>query len=377
MSSVLIEGRVLSSALRLHCAIIESGNRFPILSMVRLSVKGSVLTVTGTDLDIEAGTRLDPIDAVGEWAVCVGAKLLARIARIAGPEILLIRPTDDGARISFGGVTYDLAAIDQESFPELPGSRGEVIETFGNGSLAALLGKVHWCISKEETRYYLNGVCWQTASFGRRFVATDGHRLAICRYDADDSGPVRSRIIPRKTVQILRQFAAGLDVTAFAVVRANEGGDLAEHPTMIEFGFGQTTLRSKLIDGTYPDVNRVIPQPASQRYRITANRDALLSAVGKASAVRTPFSGRALRFHPDGDHLAIEMKSPDFGSASVVTDVEWPEGAAEFGLNGGYLADVLNSCRGSVTIRQIDAGAPMTVSDDDDTMTRVIMPMRV
>lgn len=375
MNSVLIEGRVLSSALRLHCAIMTQRNTYPILGTVRLSVKGPVLTVTGTDLDIEADTRLDPIDAVGEWAVCVDAKLLARIARVAGPEILLIRPTDDGARISFGGVTYDLATVDQEGFPDLPGSRGEVIETFGNGSLAALLGKVHWCISSDETRYYLNGVAWQTGSVGRRFVATDGHRMALCRYDGDTKGPETCRIIPRKAVQLLYRFAAGQSVQVFNVVKANDQGVLGEHSGGIEFHFGTTRLRSKLIEGSYPNVDRVVPTPTA---RFQANSNALSAVVAKAFCIKPRWrGGRGLRFHPEGKRLAVEMITPEFGTARVLTDVEWPQGTVPFGVNGNYFTDVLASCEGTVTVGFSDGSSPILVQDADDTMTRVIMPMRV
>lgn len=398
MNFVSIEGRVLSAALRLHTAIIEKRNTYPILANVRLTVAGSVFKITGTDLDLEATTDLDPIDAGGDWSMCISARLLADIARVAGPEVVRIerrvshnnvmdkdgRPGvhDQIARITVGDVTYDLPTLNADGYPDMPGTRGETIERFSNGSFAAMLDKVAWCISTEETRYYLNGVCWQTGPMGKRFAATDGHKLALCRYDTDTSGARVDRIIPRKAVHILRRFAAGADVTAFAVVKANEQGDLAENPSQMDFQFGRTQLRTKLIEGTFPDIDRVLPKPELQQYRFSIGRQAMIDAIDRVNVVRSRnakgrFYGNAVRIHQDAGRIAVEAKSPDAGTARIVTEAEWPDKAHDFGMNGSYLRQLLSHCQGMVEIAQIDAGMPFTVTDEDDTMTRVIMPMRV
>lgn len=384
MNFVSIEGRVLSAALRLHCAIIEKRNSYPILANVRMVVDGASLTVTGTDLDIEATTTLDVINSAGAWQTTVPAHLLGDIARVAGSTEMRIEEMVEGdtdlarLRIIVGDAEYQVATLSPDSFPEMPGTRGGPIETFTNGRLAAMLDKVSWCISTEEIRYYLNGVCWQIGGLGRRMMATDGHRLAICRYDADAATTKTDRIIPRKTVALLRKFAAGADVTVHSVVKPNEAGELVESQGQIEFAIGATTIRSKLIEGTFPDVDRVIPKPEAQQYKFGLNRDAMLGAIGQAMTIASKRGGKALAFREDDGVLTVRASNPDTGSAKVtLPGSAWPDGAPEFGLNGRYFRETLQNCEGDVTLHQIDAGAPFTVTDEDGTMTRVIMPMRV
>lgn len=383
MNFVSIEGRVLSAALRLHTAIIEKRNSYPILANVRLVIDGPILSITGTDLDLEATTKLDVINSAGTWQTTVPAHLLGEIARVAGSTEMRIEEVaegdnDLGLRIIVGDAEYQVATLSPDSFPQMAGTRGGMIEAFTNGRLALMLDKVAWCVSTEEVRYYLNGVCWQFGPRGRRMMATDGHRLASCRYDEDVTGAKVDRIIPRKTVHLLRKFAAGADVAVYSVVKPNESGELIESQGQIEFAIGATTIRSKLIEGTFPDVDRVIPKPEAQQYKFSINRDAMLTAVGQVLTIASKRGGKALAFRDADGVLTVRTNNPDTGSAKVtLPGSEWPEGAHEFGLNGSYFRDILNNCHGAVVLHQQDASAPFTVTDEDDTMTRVIMPMRV
>lgn len=388
---VTIEGRVLAKALSLMSAIVERRASYPILAMVRLAVTGADLKVSGSDLDIEATTTLDAIASEGDWSVCVDPIVLARIAKYAGPAEVCIelvervegKVTDRVVVITAAEATYELYTLPADSFPTLQGARGERIETFGNGSFVAHLDKVAWCVSTEETRYYLNGVCWQMGPAGRRFIATDGHKMAVCRYDAEIRAEKLDRIIPRKTVSVLRRFAAGQDVSTYAVVKANQQGDLADDPIKLDLSFGSTTIRTKLIDGTYPDTDRVIPKPEAQKFTFGMTKPAITSALDRAMVMSSRTTSCAVRFFPDaGGGIAVEAKRADIGEAHIALPATlWPvngsEAAEDFGMNAEYLSALLAKCEGDISFRMIDAGAPFVVSDGDDTMTRVIMPMRV
>jgi DNA polymerase III subunit beta len=366
---VTIEGRALKQAMRLVTAVIERRNTIPILSHARLTLDADGLNITSTDLDIEATVTIDVIDGAGEWSACLPANVLAGIARVAGIAPVRIEP--NGVITIDGDVaTYEVQTLPASDFPELTGTRGKLIETFTNGMLAETLDKVSWCISTEETRYYLNGVCWQSGPNGLRFVATDGHRMAICRYStAEDEAS--ERIIPRKTVGILSKHFAGKDVAIFATNKE----------TVIEIAAPGMTVRTKLIDGTFPNVDRVIPREDALKYDFVFRRDEIIPAIERATAITGWKSGRAIRFSGKDGRVAIDQNSTDFGIAKVATSAQWPRArdleAPSFGFNSRYAREVIANCQGSIILRMTDSSSPFTITDADETMTRVLMPMRV
>lgn len=362
---VTIEGRTLKQAMRLVTAVIERRNTIPILSHARLTLDADGLKITGTDLDIEATATIDVIDGAGGWSACLPANVLASIARVSG--IALVRIEPNGVITIDGDVaTYEVQTLPASDFPELAGKRVKLIEMFTNGMLAETLDKVSWCISTEETRYYLNGVCWQSGPNGLRFVATDGHRMAICRYStAEDEAS--ERIIPRKTVGILSKHFAGKDVAIFAT----------QKDTVIEIAAPGMTVRTKLIDATFPNIDRVIPREDALKYAFVFRRDEIIPAIDKAIAIGGE-AGRAVVFLNDADRVAIARTSPDFGSAKVMTAAAWPNNSAEkFAFNSRYIREIMSACQGEVTLRMSDSSSPFAIKDADETMTRVLMPMRV
>lgn len=372
---VTVEGRTLRKAMKLVSAAIERRNAYPILGNVRMALDKSGLHLTGTNLDVEITAHIDVIDGNGEWVLLIDAGTIDSIAAVAGVmPIKIERITGDSidAHITLGdgGAFYRIpSTIDPDGWPELKGKRAKQIENFTNGMLAVTLNKVAWAISSEETRYYLNGVCWQIGPDGRRMVATDGHRLGLCRYSPDNAKEPISRIIPRQTVGIIAAHLSGEDVTVFAT----------DNELVIEFVTADAVIRTKLIDGSFPDVNRVIPQKDKLAFRLDLKRQELVTAIDQAMAIgRTrKFDGRAIRFFDKDGRVALERKSPDFGTAHVTMSSKWFSGAKEFGFNASYLRQMVAPCQGDVEIAAIDAGSPFMISDEDESMTRVIMPMRV
>ena len=377
MDFVTVEGRTLKHALRPIIDVIERRNTIPILGYVRLTFSGSALKIEGTDLDIMVITSIDVIDGEGEWSICIDSRTLDGIAGVAGVmPVRIERAAEDKAGentkiiLGDGDAAYDLPTLPVGDFPNILSSGFDAsIDTFTNGQLAACLSKVDWCISTEETRYYLNGVFWEIGSSGRSFVATDGHRLSACRYSAD-AGNNPGYIIPRKTVVVLTKHLAGKDVEVF--------GDLGK-PTALEFRGGGFVIRSKMIDGTFPDYRRVIPGAGS--FSFILKRGELIEAIARSAVINGKGRGRAIRFHNHEGRIAIERKNPDNGTAKVKTSAAWPtaekRAAPDFGFNGGYFLDIARNCEGDLSVEMIDAASPFKIKDADPTMTRIIMPMRV
>lgn len=372
---VTIEGRVLARTLADILPIVLRRVPVPILGCVELAVAGSTLKLTACDMDIEVEQSLDVIDASGKWSVAIPPHVLVSIARLAGAAELVIQRTDSGVSVTIDQDTiYQLEGWDSEAFPRIGGKRGRLLETFGNGRLGELLDKVRWAVSTEETRYYLNGVAWLWRGGVRRFAATDGHRLAFVRCGTADEDA--DRVIPTKAVSFLRGM--GPSVALYDIVEqsgsATRLGLWAEAPGVV--------VRMRLVEMSpthgYPDIDRVTPKAESFRSSFAVKQVDLMDGIRRALVLDDrKGGGRCLTIANDGGRVTIGGKRHDVGTARVAIRSAWPDGAETFGVNGRYLADIVRHCVGDMTIHQIDAGAPITVLDEDEAVTRVIMPMRV
>lgn len=379
---VEVEAKTLSSALRLANAIVEVRNTAPILNDVRLTYGRTGLIIEATDLDIHATMNVDEIDGYGAWSLCIPARYLAAVAGAAGTGIVRIEPVSSaaapektgavtlmhGASITAGLAAYSIQTIDPADFPMIAGDRAGLVERFTNGHFATAFRKVSGCISTEETRYYLNGINWAATDKGRHMAATDGHRLALCRYAASEDDTRFSYIIPRKAVGVISQFLASADVEIFAVAKGNQIID-----TVLDIKAPGIVLRCKLIDGTYPDIERVMPK--EQRHAVEIRTEEMLSAIRQATAIGA-WRGSAIRLHGVAGRLNVEVRNAGLGMAKVSTSSAWPEGLDEIGVNSRYMADMVKRCQGSITLRIIDKGHPITLADQDPDMIRLVMPMR-
>lgn len=382
---VSVDAGALRAALKLCSAVIERRNTYPILGMVRLTMRDEVLTIDATDLDILLSQKLPVRDGAGDWSTCVSVGGLSNIAWLALGGGVIIEPlAAEEVRVSldqidlFDSASYSLTALSPDSFPEIDGQRGALIEQFGNGRLAQLLGRVSWAMSIEETRYYLNGVAWQLGAFGRRMAATDGHRLATCTYDRAgvDGAAFYTRVLPTKLVRLIDKLSPATELAVHDWVRKIAS-------PAIEIVSGDTVVCAKLVDlsgTTFPDIDRVMPRPESFTAEFTTSVDRLAAAVGGALALAPKGRDASKLVKLDRDatgKISVSSVQPDYGTSNIVLADQWPEGGASFGVNAKYLRQVLRHCAGTLHIHQVAARAPLTILDEDETMHRVLMPMAV
>jgi len=360
---VTVEARALKLALKPIISVVERRNTIPILSCALLTITNYAFTVTGTDLDISATVHVDVIEAGEPFSICIDARKLSDIAKASGVSPMRIERTETGVTITIDDAAiYQMPTLPAADFPVISGDRGALIEGFGNGSFAALLAKVKWCISTEETRYYLNGVAWEAKKDGLYFTATDGYKIAACRY-AGDVVERPSRIIPRKAVGVIIQHLKSADVQIY------------EHGSSIEIVSPGMTLKTKLIDGTFPDwQQRVIP--TEHKHAMKIQKGEVVTAINQATAILSERT-RAISFAPKAGRLAIQTNCPEYGTASIPTSAAWADGAEKFGFNASYFQMMLANCHGEVELRMTDSSAPFSFHDGDETMIRVMMPMRV
>ena len=368
---VTIERSGFLKALNHVQSVVERRNTIPILSNVLVQARKDVLRLTATDLDIEIVETV-AADSKQDGAVTVPAHMLYDIVRkLPDGAQLELELAKDSARVNVlaGRSRFALSALPPEDFPDL--SSGEFGNNFTLGSteLKALIEKTRFAISTEETRYYLNGIyLHQAKDKGTlRAVATDGHRLA----QAETALPAGADgmpgvIVPRKTV--------------LEVVKLLEGDaqdvDVALSATKIRFTAGRLVLTSKLIDGTFPDYERVIPKNHTKV--LLADTKGFAAAVDRVSTISQEKS-RAVKMSLSDGKLVLVVNNPDAGSAEEELPVSYDKEPLEIGFNSRYLMDVAAQVTADeMRFEMQDAGSPTVVRDPkDEHALYVLMPMRV
>ena len=368
-----IERGALLKAVAQAQSVVERRNTIPILANVLIEAEGDVVQFRATDLDIEVVDRA-PAQVERAGASTVSAVTLNEIVRKL-PDGALVTLSHDAQAgrltIEAGRSNFSLATLPREDFPVM--ATAEYTANFGAKAsvLRRLFDKSRFAISTEETRYYLNGVYMHVADAedGQvlRCVATDGHRLA--RIDADlpaGGAEMPGVIVPRKTVSELRKLLDDDDMEI--AVSVSE--------TKVRFATPDITLTSKVIDGTFPDYTRVIPQGNTRRLEVDAADFA--KAVDRVATVSSERS-RAVKMSLDEDRLVLSVNAPDSGAAEEELAVAYGDERLEIGFNAKYLLEIASQVdRENAVFLFNSSGDPTLMREgDDQSAVYVVMPMRV
>ncbi|MEE8438542.1 MAG: DNA polymerase III subunit beta [Micropepsaceae bacterium] len=368
-----VERGALLKALGHVQSVVERRNTIPILSNVLIQAAKGKLTLTATDLDIEIVESL-PADVLRNGAATAPAHMLYDIVRKMpdGAQVQAELLTGDSGRlaVSAGSSRFELACLPQEDFPQV--SAGALPHKFrlDASDLMALVDKTRFAISTEETRFYLNGIYVHAAEDKDntlRAVATDGHRLA--RYDLelpDGAAGMPGIIIPRKTIAELRRL-----------LEDSEGAiEIGLSDTKIQFSFNDVELTSKLIDGSFPEYQRVIPTNNDKVLMLDAKE--FSHAVDRVSTISADKT-RAVKLNIAKDSVTLSVVNPESGTATEDLGANYSADAIEIGFNARYLLDITGQVEGKeVRFLLADSGSPTLIEDtDDDRTLYVLMPMRV
>ncbi len=332
--------------------VVESRNTIPILSNILLEAEGNALKVTATDLDIQA-TASANADVKKAGTITVSAKLLGEIVRKAGASDISIALVDNRLEVKSGRSKFKLETLPASDYPDLAvGSYTADFEI----DLGALFAPVTFAISTEETRFYLNGIFLHVIDGVGVAVATDGHRLACNR--GPELPTFTGIIVPRKTVSLLPRGVAKVSVSE----------------TKIRIETADLLIVSKLIDGTFPDYERVIPRENDKV--ITVNRDEMMKAVERVVTVSSE-KGRAVKLSIAPGSIALAARS-DAGSAEDEVAADYSGEPFDVGFNSQYVRDLFNVLpSGEVTMKLRDAGSPAVVTGGLEGWDGVLMPVRV
>jgi len=368
-----IERAALLRALSHVQSVVERRNTIPILSNVLLRAEDGELALSATDMDLEIVASV-AAQTQRKGSTTAPAHTLYDIVRKLreGAQIELDATGDKGAMtLRSGRSTFTLACLPPEDYPLMAG--GDLAHSFALSAadLKRLIDRTRFAISMEETRYYLNGIFLHAAKSNEvpmlRAVATDGHRLARMEIPLPEGAAgMPGVIVPRKTVNELRKLIDEID----------QDVQISLSDTKIRFGFGAAVLTSKLIDGTFPDYDRVIPSGNDKILEVQCKEFA--EAVDRVSTISTEKS-RAVKLTIERGSLMLSATSPENGTATEEIEVRYSASPLEIGFNSRYLLDITEQIEGEgARFAMADAASPTVVRDAaDSSALYVLMPMRV
>lgn len=362
-----ISREALLKPLQVVSGVVEKRQTLPILSNVLLTVSSNRLTLTGTDLEVEMTASTD-LQNAEEGESTLPARKFMDICKSL-PEGAEIDITIDAqrAQIKSGKSRFTLATIAATDFPATEKITGANEYTLSQAQLKQLIDQTAFCMANQDVRYYLNGLLLELKQDALRSVATDGHRLALCEVKCDlVPGDVTQVIVPRKGVMELSRLLSESDAVCKLELNAN----------FLRISFDDMVFTSKLIDGRFPDYDRVIPKGGDKI--VIADREVLRQGLQRASILSNE-KYRGIRLSFGKDVLRATVNNPEQEEALEEIDVNYDGDEIEIGFNVAYLVDALNAIKQeSVEMTLIDANSSCLLRGVDDSASRyVVMPMRL
>ena len=356
------------SVLQSVAGIVERRHTLPILANVLVRKTGASLQFTTSDLEIQIRTTAQLDGDSGNFATTIGARKLIDILRTMPSDQTVTLESSAAKVILKGGKSkFTLQTMPAEDFPLVQESANfGPIFSVPQKTLKDLLGQVSFAMAVHDIRYYLNGILFVAEGKQLSLVATDGHRLAFASATLDVEVPRQEVILPRKTViemQRLLSDAEGAIEMQFANNQA-------------KFSFGGMEFVSKLVEGKFPDYNRVIPK--NHKNIITLGRVALLASLQR-TAILTSDKFKGVRLNIDPGALKVASNNAEQEEAVDELDIDYGGDSIEIGFNVTYLIDALaNMTQEMVRVELSDSNssALMTIPDNA-TFKYVVMPMRI
>ena len=356
--------------------IVEVRHTLPILSNIVLSAENNELSLSSTNLDIFCSDKIDA-EIVTSGEISVPAITFFEIVKRlpSGSDVILSMADEDTELVlKCGRSKFNLSTLKTEDFPILSDKDLSTNFVISADELSRMIDKTKFAISNEETRYYLNGIFFHKAESNSikflRAVATDGHRLA--QYDIplpQGADEITGIIIPKKTVFELRKVLDDADGDVSVSLNENK----------IKFSFNNLKIISKVIDGTFPDYTKVIPQNNDKKFK--TNNSELKNAIDRVSAVaiNEETKSKAIKLTIENNKLNLSVESQSKGSAKEEIDISYNNEKVDIGFNSRYLQDICNEVDGDeIDVNLLDSISPAIILDKtDENLFFVLMPMRI
>lgn len=358
----------LLKPLNLVAGVVERRQTLPVLSNVMLVLEGQQLSLTGTDLEVELIGRVGVDEVATEGETTVPARKLMDICKSLPEGGDMHFNIEDGkATIRSGRSRFTLSTLPAREFPIVDEGMGTQQLALKQGQLKRLIERTSFAMAQQDVRYYLNGMLLEIRQGQLRVVATDGHRLAMCT--------LTDALVNQEDVQVILPRKGVLELSRL-LLSENEDITISLGSNHLRATTGDYTFTSKLVDGKFPDYERVLPRSAEKV--VLGSRQDLRQAFSR-TAILSNEKYRGVRLKLSSDSLEIVANNPEQESAEEQVPVEYRGEALEIGFNVSYLLDVLSVLSGDtikLSLSDPNSSALLEEAQDGDSLY-VVMPMRL
>jgi DNA polymerase III subunit beta len=366
--NINIDRDVLLKPLSAVGSIVERRHTLPILSNLLLEAKQSMLTLTATDLEMQISLSV-PATTGGEVATTVSARKFLDICRsLPEQTTITISVEDNRMQVRASKSRFNLQTLPSTDYPLMAKSAGEtnLVLELPQKQLKKLLKQVEYAMAQQDIRYYLNGLLLEVSGNRLNVVGTDGHRLSFTSTEIAQNHEKQELILPRKTVMELIKLLEDSDTPVTIEVSTNQAN----------FMFSGIRIISKVIEGKFPDYNRVIPSGYQNSFNL--DRQTLLQAMQRASILSNE-KYRGIRMVLGKDSLRLISSNSEQEEAEEELEISYSGDPLDIGFNVTYMIDVLNNVNSDrITFSLADANSSCLVTVPDDSNYKyVVMPMRI
>jgi DNA polymerase-3 subunit beta len=360
------------SALQAVAGIVERRHTLPILANVLIRKTGENLELTTSDLEIQVRTRAELGGDTGNFATTVGARKLIDILRsMPADQIVTLTANQNKLTLQGGKSRFTLQTLPSDDFP-LVQEAADFGPAFSvpQKALKGLINQVHFAMAVHDIRYYLNGILFVAEGKSLTLVATDGHRLALAQATLDVEIPKQEVILPRKTVLELQRLLKEDGKDDEGLIEMRFAGNQAK------FSFSGMEFVTKLVEGKFPDYNRVIPK--NHKNSVTLGRAPFLASLQRA-AILTSEKFKGVRVNLEPGTLRIASSNAEQEEAKEELEVDYGGDAIEIGFNVTYLIDALSNMSVDMIkmeLQDTNSSALITVPEQAG-FKYVVMPMRI
>lgn len=346
--------------------VVERRQTMPVLSNIHLAVSETGLSVVGTDLEVELRAEAALEAERGGEITVPGRKLLDILKALPDGADVAVTLDKERLTVRSGKSRFTLSTLPASEFPTVDDINAQVSFSLPQGAFRHLLDKTHFSMAQQDVRYYLNGLLLELREGAVRAVATDGHRLALAEIPAEGVSAGPQVIIPRKGVLELQRLLADSEDPAGIEIGSNH----------VRVRLGEQQFTSKLIDGKFPDYERVIPRDSDKR--LEADRLLLREALQR-TAILSNEKYRGVRLALRNGVLKLQAHNPEQEEAEEEVEVRYQGDELEIGFNVSYLLDALNAVPGeAVQVHLSDPNSScLIVAPEADNSQYVVMPMRL
>ena len=345
--------------------VVDRKQTMPILGHVLVSGSSGEITITATDLEVQISSKFKA-NISEDFLITLPGRKLFEILRSLGNTELELSSDNDTILLKTAKSKFSLQQLPSNEFPLFDNTEGEQTFTIKQQTLSDIFNKTQFAMAQQDVRFYLNGLLLEIRPESLNVVGTDGHRLAKTNIEIDKKNiNEQSCIVPRKAVQELTRSLSDEKDCKISLV-----------DNQASFAFSSVTLTTKLIDGTFPDYNRVIPSETETN--ILLDTKVLKPALQRVSILANEkFKG--VRIDIDNNRITISSENPEQEQATEAISIERTGSNLSIGFNVSYLIDAISACQGElVTLGLNDENSSALITDPTDPESKyVVMPMRL